>query len=56
MSSRLYQLLDYFMGGRSLPEPMQFPAINPDMANLPEDAEDLGNDEFDAEEYADEDE
>lgn len=39
-----------------LPEPMQFPAINPDMANLPEEAEDLENDEFDAEEYADEDE
>lgn len=39
-----------------LPEPMQFPAINPDTANLPEEAEDLENDEFDAEEYADEDE
>ena len=39
-----------------LPEPMQFPAINPDTANLPDEAEDLENDEFDAEEYADEDE
>jgi ParB family chromosome partitioning protein len=33
-----------------LPEPMQFPAINPDMSNLPEE-----DDDFDAEEYSEDD-
>jgi ParB family chromosome partitioning protein len=39
-----------------LPEPMQFPAVNPDGMNLPEEREDLENDELDAEEYSEDDE
>ncbi len=39
-----------------LPEPMQFPAVNPDGMNLPEESEDLESDESDTEEYSEDDE